>query len=104
MFDSSSVGLSDEAKILVSFANNRKESFCEELIISFIYIRNNRGPSELPCGISQITVCFDDWILSIDTVHIVKLSAQKFMKVVKFIRWMSVNNQLLFFFVFLEFQ
>jgi hypothetical protein len=48
MFDSSSVGLSDEAKILVSSANNRKESFCEELIISFIYIRNNRGPSELP--------------------------------------------------------
>ena len=47
MFDSSSVGLSDEAKILVSSANNRKESFCEELI-SFIYIRNNRGPSELP--------------------------------------------------------
>ena len=48
------------AKILVPSAKIQKESFLEELEISFIYKRKSKGPRELPCGVLQTIVCLGD--------------------------------------------
>ena len=47
-------------KILVSSAKIQKESFLEELEISFIYKKKSKGPRELPCGVLQTIVCLGD--------------------------------------------
>ena len=45
------------ANTFVSSANIRNFKVSEQFGKSFMYIRNRTGPSELPCGIPQVTVC-----------------------------------------------
>ena len=61
-------------KILVSSAKIQKESFLEELEISFIYKKKNKGPRELPCGVLQTIVCLGDSKPLIETDTAVCLS------------------------------
>ena len=43
--------------MLVSSAKRKKFNFVEEYWISFIYIRNKRGPRTEPCGTPQSMDC-----------------------------------------------
>ena len=64
---SSSLALWEEAKILVSSANIRKDNLSEELEISLMYNKNSNGPNALPWGIPHMTECMDDSISPVDT-------------------------------------
>ena len=48
----------------MSSANIRKDSFFEQLGISFIYSKNNNGPSVDPCGTPQVILNISESVLS----------------------------------------
>ena len=50
----------EEANILMSSANIRKDNLSEELEMSLIYNKDSNGPNVLPWGIPHMTDCMDD--------------------------------------------
>ena len=50
------------ANTFVSSANILNDRIFEQFGRSFMYIKNNIGPSKLPCGMPQVIVCVEETV------------------------------------------
>ena len=80
-----------ETKIFVSSAKRMNSPSFEQLIISFMYIRNNKGPNTLPCGTPNMTSSGSDFSLR-HSVNCVRFERYDFIRLLAFPRIPYLSN------------